>query len=149
MIQKETSELVVEEMEVVDTAETSDNSAGAEDVPVVTINEQNEIEDNLPLAVDYLDPTLFKDIRTLTKADLDSSVKQTEVSDNIQDWEQLLLMSICRHNIIANSSFSWWGAYFNSSFDDKIVCYPKKWFGRALSQHNLKDLCPKKWVKNA
>jgi small subunit ribosomal protein S1 len=85
MTQKETSELVVEEMEVVDTAETSDNSAGAEDVPVVTINEQNEIEDNLPLAVDYLDPTLFKDIRTITKADLDSSVKQTEVSDNIQD----------------------------------------------------------------
>ncbi len=85
MTQKETSELVVEEMEVVDTAETSDNSAGAEDVPVVTINEQNEIEDNLPLAVDYLDPTLFKDIRTITKADLDSSVKQTEVSENIQD----------------------------------------------------------------
>ena len=85
MTQKETSELVVEEMEVVDTAETSDNSAGAEDLPVVTINEQNEIEDNLPLAVDYLDPTLFKDIRTITKADLDSSVKQTEVSDNIQD----------------------------------------------------------------
>ncbi len=85
MTQKETSELVVEEMEVVDTAETSDNSAGAEDVSVVTINEQNEIEDNLPLAVDYLDPTLFKDIRTITKADLDSSVKQTEVSENIQD----------------------------------------------------------------
>ena len=85
MIQKETSELVVEEMEVVDTAETSDNSAGAEDVPVVTINEENEIEDNLPPAVDYLDPTLFKDIRTITKADLDSSVKQTEVSENIQD----------------------------------------------------------------
>ncbi len=85
MTQKETSELVVEEMEVVDTAETSDNSAGAEDVPVVTINEENEIEDNLPPAVDYLDPTLFKDIRTITKADLDSSVKQTEVSDNIQD----------------------------------------------------------------
>ena len=85
MTQKETSELVVEEMDVVDTAETSDNSAGAEDVPVVTINEENEIEDNLPPAVDYLDPTLFKDIRTITKADLDSSVKQTEVSENIQD----------------------------------------------------------------
>ena len=85
MTQKETSELVVEEMEVVNTAEVSDNSANAEDVPVVAINEENEIEDNLPPAVDYLDPTLFKDIRTITKADLDSSVKQTEVSENIQD----------------------------------------------------------------
>ena len=85
MTQKETSELVVEEMDVVNTAEVNDNSADAEDVPVVTINEENEIEDNLPPAVDYLDPTLFKDIRTITKADLDSSVKQTEVSENIQD----------------------------------------------------------------
>ena len=85
MTQKETSELVDEEMKVVNTAEVNDNSADAEDVPVVTINEENEIEDNLPPAVDYLDPTLFKDIRTITKADLDSSVKQTEVSKNIQD----------------------------------------------------------------
>ena len=85
MNQKETSELVVEKMDVVNTTETSDNSAGAKDVPVVAINEENEIEDNLPPAVDYLDPTLFKDIRTITKADLDSSVKQTEVSENIQD----------------------------------------------------------------
>ena len=85
MTQKETSELVVEEMDVVNTAEVNDNSANAEDVPVVAINEENEIEDNLPPAVDYLDPTLFKDIRTITKADLDSSVKQTEVSENIQD----------------------------------------------------------------
>ena len=85
MTQKETSELVVEEMDVVNTAEVSDNSANTEDVLVVAINEENEIEDNLPPAVDYLDPTLFKDIRTITKADLDSSVKQTEVSENIQD----------------------------------------------------------------
>ena len=85
MTQKETSELVVEDMDVVNTAEVKDNSANAEDIPVVTINEEKEIEDNLPPAVDYLDPTLFKDIRTITKADLDSSVKQTEVSENIQD----------------------------------------------------------------
>ena len=85
MNQKDTSELVVEKMDVVNTTETSDNSAGAKDVSVVAINEENEIEDNLPPAVDYLDPTLFKDIRTITKADLDSSVKQTEVSENIQD----------------------------------------------------------------
>jgi len=85
MTQKETSELVVEEMEVVNTAEVSDNSANAEDVPVVAINEENEIEDNLPPAVDYLDPTLFKDIRTITREDLDSSVEQTKVSEDIHD----------------------------------------------------------------
>ena len=85
MTQKKTSELVVEEMDVVNTAEVSDDSANAEDAPAVVLNEENEIVDNLLPAVDYLDPTLFKDIRTITREDLDSSVEQTEVSEDIQD----------------------------------------------------------------
>ena len=85
MTQKKTSELVVEEMDVVNTAEVSDDSANAEDAPAVTLNEENEIVDKLLPAVDYLDPTLFKDIRTITREDLDSSVEQTEVSEDIQD----------------------------------------------------------------
>jgi len=85
MTQKKTSELVVEEMDVVNTAEVSDDSANAEDAPAVALNEENEIVDKLLPAVDYLDPTLFKDIRTITREDLDSSVEQTEVSEDIQD----------------------------------------------------------------
>jgi len=65
--------------------------------------------------------------------------------NTLADWEQMLLMSCCHHNIIANSSFSWWGAYFNST-SDKIVCYPSVWFGEKANI-DTRDLCPPNWVK--
>jgi len=65
--------------------------------------------------------------------------------NKLEDWEQLLLMSCCEHNIIANSSFSWWAAYFNSNAN-KLVCYPDTWFGPS-SNLDTKDLCPSEWVK--
>ena len=64
---------------------------------------------------------------------------------DLDDWEQMLLMSCCHHNIIANSSFSLWGALFNFQAD-KIVCYPSKWFGD-IANHDTKDLCPNDWFK--
>ena len=58
-----------------------------------------------------------------------------KVDDTIADWKQMLIMSCCHHNIIANSSFSWWGAYMNSN-ENKIVCYPSLWFGQTMHEHH-------------
>jgi hypothetical protein len=65
-------------------------------------------------------------------------------SPEIQDHEEILLMSKCKHNIIANSSFSWWGAWLNTNAD-KIVIAPKKWINRKES--DFRDTIPENWIR--
>jgi hypothetical protein len=68
-----------------------------------------------------------------------------KASNTMSDWEQMTLMSCCKHNIIANSSFSWWAAYLNTT-PNKMVCYPSLWFGE-VAGHDTSDLCPDEWHK--
>lgn len=60
-----------------------------------------------------------------------------------EDFMEIYLMSLCRNNIIANSSFSWWGAWLNQN-ENKTVIAPENWFGPS---HNLspKDILPSSW----
>ena len=67
------------------------------------------------------------------------------IDHSIPDWKQLLIMSMCNINVIANSTFSWWGAYFNEN-DDKKVIYPSVWFGNEL-KNNTDDLFLPDWIK--
>jgi hypothetical protein len=60
------------------------------------------------------------------------------------DWEEMLYMSCCSGHIIANSSFSWWGAYMDRR--DNTVCYPGKWFGNAAFPDTM---FPSQWTKIA
>ncbi len=57
-------------------------------------------------------------------------------------WQDMYLMSQCKHNIIANSSFSWWGAWLNSN-QNKIVIAPKLWW-KFFSKD---DVVPKTWIR--
>jgi len=61
-----------------------------------------------------------------------------------KDYEQIYLMSLCKHNIIANSSFSWWGAWLNQN-PNKIVIGPKQWLISKSSEEL--DIMPKDWIK--
>jgi|6_EtaG_2_1085325.scaffolds.fasta_scaffold09171_4 hypothetical protein len=65
------------------------------------------------------------------------------VSDN-ENYEDLHLMSLCNHQVIANSSFSWWGAWLNT-YKDKIVVAPNNWFGP--QGPDPKDLVPETWKR--
>lgn len=65
-------------------------------------------------------------------------------SGNLKDYEDMYLMSRCKHNIIANSSFSWWGAWLNSN-KNKTVFAPDKWFLK--KDWNYQDVVPPQWVK--
>jgi len=60
--------------------------------------------------------------------------------NNIEtDIDELQLMSKCEHNIIANSSFSWWGAFLNENKDKKVI-YPSLWFSGHLSNLDTSGL---------
>jgi len=95
--------------------------------------QEEDIEDSLNI-VEYLKTkTIFKNFQFI-RAD-----------NNLTDWEQLLLMSCCHNNIIANSTFSWWAAYLND-WNDKCVYYPSIWFNPNIL-HNTMDLFPLDWIK--
>ena len=61
-----------------------------------------------------------------------------------KSYEDLRLMSLCKHNIIANSSFSWWGAWLNEN-PKKIIIAPENWFN--YPSINTDDLIPKTWIR--
>jgi Glycosyl transferase family 11 len=104
-------------------------------------------------AVDYVTTRVgvphlfvFSDDQQWTRANLRFAVPMTFVDANPPDcgYRDMRLMARCRHHIVANSSFSWWGAWLNSS-REKIVVAPRRWFG--ASSNNTRDLIPPDWVR--
>jgi hypothetical protein len=88
---------------------------------------------------------IFSDDIEWAKSNLQgkNNLEFVDINSADHNYEDLRLMSLCKHNIIANSTFSWWGAWLNSN-SDKIVIAPKKWFN--IESRSSVDLIPEKWI---
>lgn len=95
-----------------------------------------------------INPTLFifSDDKDWVKENLNLPYETVFVDNNSSEksYEDMRLMSLCKHNIIANSSFSWWGAWLNNN-KEKIVIAPQKWFNDEKIIQT--DVIPESWIK--
>ncbi len=100
------------------------------------------------IARQFINPTcfIFSDDMPWVKKNLKLDFPATYVDHNLanKNYEDLRLMSLCQHNIIANSSFSWWGAWLNNN-KNKLVIAPKKLFNNPAQSE--KDCIPESWVR--
>ncbi|CVK19933.1 alpha-1,2-fucosyltransferase [Sporomusa sphaeroides] len=124
----------------------------------VTNPEANKVHGVMPIeyynkAMDYIARNksdvkyyIFSDCLAWVRHHFSSSsnIVIVDHNDGEHSYEDMILMSICKHNIIANSSFSWWGAWLNQN-SKKIVISPEQWF--RVKDYDTRDLIPDKWVK--
>lgn len=87
---------------------------------------------------------IFTNDEGWVKENLEFDIPYAVISNhyNLSDIQEMMLMSLCNHNIIANSTFSWWGAWMNTH-KDKIVIAPKKWFVDGKRE----NIAMKGWVR--
>lgn len=99
-------------------------------------------------ALELLDPAIpvviFSDDIEWCKEQKMFNSDRFMISESGDHYVDLCLMTLCKYHVIANSSFSWWGAWLSNS---RKVIAPIKWFGEGNSDKNTKDLIPEKWTR--
>lgn len=71
--------------------------------------------------------------------------ENSTVVEGLEDYEELWSISLCNHNIMSNSSFSWWGSYLNLNKNKKVIV-PSVWFG-SKGEKNYQDIYEDEWIK--
>jgi hypothetical protein len=88
---------------------------------------------------------VFSDNIPWCKSHFDIPGREILFIEDEEYYHDLYLISLCKHQIISNSTFSWWGAYLNLN-PNKIVVAPKIWDIKAVT-HEHKDVVPEEWIK--
>jgi hypothetical protein len=91
----------------------------------------------------YSNVFIFSNDKGWVKTNL--NYKNMTIVDELEDYEELWAMSLCNHNIMSNSSFSWWGSYLNIN-NNKKVFVPSVWFG-PNGEKNYQDVYESDWIK--
>ena len=101
------------------------------------------IDECLKHLENYTSIFIFSNDKEWCKNNLDYT--NSLLVDGLEDYEELWAMSLCNHNIMSNSSFSWWGSYLNKN-EDKRVIVPSIWFG-PKGEKNFVDVYEPEWEK--
>ncbi|MFC2128719.1 alpha-1,2-fucosyltransferase [Bacteroidota bacterium] len=113
-----------------------------EDVGIMKISYYKDTLKYLENALNNFRLFIFSDDINWVRDNYNLNYNNIIYVDNVgKDYEQMRLMSLCKHQIISNSTFSWWAAWLNNN-PDKIVIAPKQWF----RNRDTSDLIPKRWI---
>lgn len=114
------------------------------DVPTVSMEYYNTAIKTVMQTHSIENALIFSDNMKIAKQMFSSDFTFVEDETNIID---MVFMSMCNHNIMGNSTFSWWSSYLNKNPNKMVVAPKTQWFSGNLSNLNINDLFPKNWIK--
>ncbi|NTE04803.1 alpha-1,2-fucosyltransferase [Agrobacterium tumefaciens] len=112
---------------------------------ILDLSYYHDAKDYLAGQVDNPHFFIFSDDANWCKENF-SFIENSTIVSNLEPWEDMYLMTVCQHHIIANSTFSWWGAWLSTN-KKQINIAPKNWFKDPQLNLVYQNIIPKNWIK--